>query len=171
MQTQIALNADYTAIVETSRYGDDKPVIVLLQNGRRTPGQWFASTLCEHEANGPLYIDYGANWKIDADANRTLRAFAAQVLKAVEASKVVLAEDATVVETSVIFRFADGRKALRGLPGEATDTDLVNKAVELGAVSWMVLGTVEGRPDTIVCEVDYDPSGARTATVKRTMAR
>lgn len=74
------LDADYTAIVETKHYGDDRPVIVVLQNGRRTPGQWFASTLCERPASGPLYIDSGARWTLSSDAAEKLYAFALQVL-------------------------------------------------------------------------------------------
>lgn len=71
-------------------------------------------------------------------------------------------------ETSIIFTAADGRKFLRGMAGDPTDTELVNKAVELGAVSWRTLGTVEVQPGLKLVDVDYDPFGEKVKRVVRT---
>lgn len=81
----ITLSATHTAEVETTRYGADRPVIVVYENGRRTPGQWFAETIAE---GGPskysdgLYIDFGAGWKLDANEAALLFGFAVGVLAA-----------------------------------------------------------------------------------------
>ena len=83
MTAQLTLNDEYTAITEPSRYPNfkpDVPVIVLLQNGLRTPGQWYADTIADRVPDGPLYIDFGANWKIDANAHALLYGFAVGVL-------------------------------------------------------------------------------------------
>ena len=71
--------------------------------------------------------------------------------------------------TVVVFRTADGMRYLRGLPGIPTDTDLVNAAIALGAVSWQTLGTVEGPAETKVTDVDYAADGTKVRSVTRTL--
>lgn len=74
----ITLNDEYTADA-IERNG--QPVLRLFQNGHITPGQWYASTIASRpEPTAPLYIDHGANWKIDSDAAQKLYAFALQTL-------------------------------------------------------------------------------------------
>lgn len=69
-------------------------------------------------------------------------------------------------ETTVVFKAADGRRFLRGLK-DATDANLVNTAVALGAVAWTTLGTVEGGPDVVLNDIDYAPDGAKVRVVQR----
>ncbi len=81
----ITLSEKHTAEVETAHYGADRPVIRVLEDGRKTPGQWFAETLVE---GGPskysdgLFIDFGAGWKLDAGEAALLYGFAVGVLAA-----------------------------------------------------------------------------------------
>jgi hypothetical protein len=56
----------------------------------------------------------------------------------------------------VLFRApVEGTKWLRALPAAATDTDYVNTAVALGAVSWTTLGEVSLPVGGTVVEHDY----------------
>jgi hypothetical protein len=81
MTASIHLTDRYAAYVETKDYGPDRPVVVVTQEGNRTPGQWFASTLIERgEPTGPLFIDYGAGWKLDTASHKALYFFAQAVL-------------------------------------------------------------------------------------------
>lgn len=85
MTAQITLSTIHTAQVETSHYGEDRPVIVVFENGRRTPGQWFASTIVERgPAVRPLAIDFGANWWLTGGEAALLYGFAVGVLAAAE---------------------------------------------------------------------------------------
>lgn len=62
----------------------------------------------------------------------------------------------SVEQLTVLFRSpVEGTKWLRGLPVDATDTDYVNMAVALGAVSWVTLGTVELPIGGTVTDCDY----------------
>ena len=79
--TTVTLNDRYTAEVDVTRYGTDRPVIVVRQDGHRTPGQWFASTIASRpNPHAPLDIDSGARWTLDAECATKLYAFAIQTL-------------------------------------------------------------------------------------------
>lgn len=85
MNAQITLSDTHTAITEQSRYSTfkpDMPVIVVLENGRRTPGQWYADTIAA-SGNDEIYIDFGANWKLNATESALLKGFAMGVVAAV----------------------------------------------------------------------------------------
>jgi hypothetical protein len=71
-------------------------------------------------------------------------------------------------ETTVIFKAADGRRWLRGLPAP-TDEDLVNAAVALGAVAWTTLGTATGEANMILTDVDYAADGTIVKRSPRTV--
>lgn len=70
---------------------------------------------------------------------------------------------------SVIFRKATGEKFLRVLAAPATDTDYVNLAVALDAVSWTTLGEFQLRPGHVVTECDYSRDGVKVRAVSRTI--
>lgn len=86
MNPTITLSAKHTADVTSARDLLDRierPVIRVFEDGRLTPGQWYAETLVE---GGPskyadgLYIDFGAGWKLDANEAALLYGFAVGVL-------------------------------------------------------------------------------------------
>lgn len=77
----IILDESYTAEVETSLRGEAHPVIVVRQDGRRTPGSWFAETLAGSARNPrtPVAIDAGAGWTLSPDASEKLMRYAVAV--------------------------------------------------------------------------------------------
>lgn len=80
MAATITLSDKYTATVEEY---NGKPTVRVLQDGRRTPGSWFATTIVERGPSaGELFIDFGANWKLDANEAALLFGFAVGVLAA-----------------------------------------------------------------------------------------
>ena len=74
------LSETRTAIVETAKYGESRPVIVVLENGRRTPGQWFATTIAESTAC-TISIDFSAHWDLTETETALLIGFAIDILK------------------------------------------------------------------------------------------
>ena len=83
-QISVQLSDTHTAIIEPGRSATFKPgmpVIVVLENGRRTPGQWYADTIA-HSDSTELYLDFGANWKLNGNETAILKGFAMGVVAA-----------------------------------------------------------------------------------------
>lgn len=78
MTATITLDDRYTADV-IDRNGS--PVVRVFDQGRITPGQWYASTIASRtNPHAALDIDSGARWTISAEAATKLHAFAIQAL-------------------------------------------------------------------------------------------
>lgn len=82
MAVMIKLSETRTAQVETDKYGADRPVLVVFENGRRTPGQWFAETIAARTPSTPISIDFGAGWNLTTGESALLFGFAVGVLAA-----------------------------------------------------------------------------------------
>jgi hypothetical protein len=78
MTPEITLSENRTAKVEEYQ---GRPTIRVYENGRKTPGSWFAHTLAERPMNiGPIAIDFGARWNLTLDETALLVGFAVGVL-------------------------------------------------------------------------------------------
>lgn len=85
MTVQITLSDTHTAITEASnsKFKPEMPVIVVFENGRRTPGQWYADTIAESTSD-EIFIDFGQGWKLDKNETALLKGFAMGVQRAAE---------------------------------------------------------------------------------------
>lgn len=83
MTVQITLSDTHTATTEKARssFKADMPVIVVFENGRRTPGQWYADTIAASTAD-EIYLDFGAGWKLNRNETALLKGFAMGVVAA-----------------------------------------------------------------------------------------
>lgn len=89
MNAQITLSETRTAVAEPARsnFKPGMPIVVVFENGRRTPGQWYADTIAATTADR-VSIDFGAGWTLSANETALLRGFAMGVVAAAK-----LAED------------------------------------------------------------------------------
>ena len=58
-----------------------KTTVAVTEEGRLTPGQWFAATIAQSDAT-EIYIDFGQGWKLDKNETAILKGFAMGVAAA-----------------------------------------------------------------------------------------